>query len=98
MTNKTLPELRKMPESELTAEEKLMLHGKGNPNVVMYRKRGSQVVARTFKAGEKIPDGWEDSPAKCGAPESAPAYAHGSDESFDEVVAHVVEPAKKGKE
>ncbi|MGQ0835640.1 MAG: hypothetical protein ACT4O5_12120 [Gammaproteobacteria bacterium] len=95
MTNKTLPELRKMPESELTAEEKLLLHGKGNPNVVMYRKRGQQVVSRAFKPGEKIPEGWEDSPAKCGAPESAPAIAHRGDDSFDEVVAVVDEKPKK---
>lgn len=94
---RTLAELKKLPEAELTPAEKLALHGKGNDSVVMYRRRGNQVVSRTFKEGEEIPEGWKDSPAKCGAPESAPALEHRSDDSFDEVVATVA-PSGKGAE
>jgi hypothetical protein len=74
----TLAELRKKPEASLTPAEKIQLFGDpGAPVVTLYaRKRVNGrdvIVARNFLRDDQPGDEWVDTPAKLGAPESAPA-------------------------
>lgn len=88
-----IKELARLPESELTPEEKIRVYGPGCSNVVMYRvvttgKGSKALVSRTFGAGELIPDdeGWVDTPAKLGAPDSHPERAPGMPDPTETVI------------
>ena len=84
-------ELLKKPQNQLTPEEKIYLYGPGNTDRYRYRvvddNGQKKVVSRLFKVGEPDLDGWEDSPAKCGAPPTAPSREQRGDTEYDEVVA-----------
>lgn len=88
----TLGEIRRLPDSQMTKAQKLALYGPGNPDRMMYRiiqRDGKGVlVNRVFKAGQEIPEGWEDSPAVFGI-ETQPAAEHRSVEEYDSVLGEV---------
>jgi hypothetical protein len=74
----TLAELRRKPESSLTPEERLQLFGDpGPPMVALYARKvvngADVIVTRTFAASDNPGKEWVDSPAKLGAPDSAPS-------------------------
>lgn len=71
-----LAALRRRPERELTAEERVKVFGAGNANRMLYARSpsGAGLIQREFAPGEAIPEGWEDSPAAFGL-ETEPARA-----------------------
>lgn len=85
-----MEELVKLKDHQMTPEELIVRYGKGNSDVTLYRKiekdGGSKIVSRRFKEGEEIPKGWVDSPAKLGAPESAPQITPRGADEYDTVV------------
>lgn len=89
-------ELLKRPQNQLTPEEKLYLYGPGTTDRYRYRivedNGQKKVVSRLFKADEPDLEGWVDSPAKCGAPPSAPSREQRGTTEYDEVVAIVDAP------
>lgn len=102
----TLAELRKKPEASLTPDEKIQLFGDpGPPLKVLYARRtvnGQEaIVCRTFPGDMKTGPEWVDSPAKLGAPESAPAAIVDGIDVRETVVAFVpaqqVEARSKAK-
>ncbi len=83
---RSISELKKIPENQLTAEEKLLVFGPGNPATMLYRqveRDGQQViVSRMFQPGDEIPEGWESSPTAFGLetePQSGPQGVDGYD-------------------
>lgn len=95
--NQSLTDLRKKPERELTAEEKLAVFGKGNPARILYREvkqaDGTKaVVSRSFGPDEKPSKEWKESPADFGVI-TAPNREQRVDDEYDSVVA-VVAPKK----
>lgn len=61
---------KELRENELKPAQRTALYGRGNPGKVMYRaveRNGEkQIISRTFGPDDKVPQGFVDSPVKCG--------------------------------
>lgn len=95
-TKRPIAELKRIPENQLSPEEKLELFGPGNSGVMLYReveRDGKRlIVSREFKSVDDAPDGWEHSPAVFGLETEPQAGPQGTDE-FEAVIGAV--PAAK---
>lgn len=90
---RSITDLKKIPENQLTAEEKLALFGPGTAARILYRqiKRpdGSlAIVHRAFGPTEKPSEDWKDSPAAFGVI-THPSRDQRDDDAYDDVLAEL---------